>query len=374
MKMNLPTLAALLGAVVLNASSLIAADDPKPQSPKPQSQSGAEAKLFEDEFLCKGKGVEIRRSELDEAFVVFKANLAANGQAFPEARREEAETQLLDRLVSTKLLVHHASEEDKANAKAQAEKQISEAKQQAGSDDAFQRLLRARAVTPEKYAARVLESAICEEVLNRELKSKVTIPDEQARKFYEDNSQEFERPEMVRVAHVLLSTRDTDTGQELNEDKRKEKKQQLGKILERARNGEDFGALVRQFSDDPGSRGSGGEYTFARAADNPRNAMVREFETAAFSLKTNQISDIVTTQFGYHIIKLHERLPAQKLEFSKIEKDLKEYLARQAVEKQLPAYVDELKKAANLEYQHGAKPPAAPPEKPPSKPESKPAN
>ena len=79
-------------------------------------------------------------------------------------------------------------------------------------------------------------------------------------------------------------------------------------LLKRARAGEDFAKLAKEYSEDPGSKDKGGEYKF------PRGQMVPEFEAAAFSLKTNQVSDIVTTSFGYHIIKLSEKIPAQKVE------------------------------------------------------------
>src|SRR5205814_9296979 len=150
-------------------------------------------------------------------------------------------------------------------------------------------------------------------------------------------------------AHILLSTRDANTRQELSEEKKKEKKQQMEKLLERVRKGEDFAALAKEFSEDPGSKNQGGEYTF------PRGQMAPEFETAAFSLKTNQISDIVTTQFGYHIIKLYEKIPAQKLELDKVKDDLKEQLARNEVQdKMLPVYLKKLKQDAGLEYLNGA--------------------
>ena len=349
MKMKPPIFVALTGAAALSAAMVLGA-----VNETPGSKSVAMAKLFEDEILCKGKGVEIRRSQVDEAFLLFKANLTANGQAFPESRREEVEAQLLDRLVATRLLVERAVEDDKAPAKTFAEKFALEARRRAGSEDAFERQLRAMGFTTDKFQEQVLERAICEQVVERELKNKVTITDEEAKKFYQDNSQEFERPEMLRASHILFSTVDPLTRQELSEDQKTEKWQQMEKILERARKGEDFAALAKEFSDDTASKEAGGEYTFARGK------MVPEFEKTAFSLKTNEVSDIITTQFGYHIIKLHERMPPQKLEYAKTEKDLKEYLARLQVEKQLPAFLEKLKNDAALEYLNGARPPAAP--------------
>jgi len=354
----------LFGAIALTTTAGIAAEAAKPET-KPAAET---KKLFADDILCKGKSVEVRRSQVDEAFVQFKANLTARGQPFPEERREQVETQLLDRLVVTRLLVNRATDEDRARAKALAEKFEGDTRKQAGSNESFERQLLAMGFSTEQFREQVAERAICEEVVERELKTKVSITNEQAKKFYDENGDQFERPEMVRASHILISTRDAVSGQEASGEKKKEKRAQTEKILERARKGEDFAALAREFSEDPGSKDKGGEYTF------PRGQMVPEFEAAAFGLKTNEISDIVTTQFGYHIIKLSEKMPAQKVEYAKTEKELKEHLTKQEVQKQLPAFLEKLKSEANLEYLNGAKPPTESPVEPPAgKPAARPA-
>ena len=92
-----------------------------------------------------------------------------------------------------------------------------------------------------------------------------------------------------------------------------------------------------------------GEYKFTRAKDDPRRAMVPEFETAAFALKTNQVSGLVITDYGYHIIKLHEVTPARKLPYAEARERIKEYLAQVALERQMPAYFSQLKKDAGVE-------------------------
>jgi peptidyl-prolyl cis-trans isomerase C len=359
---------ALLGALAVAWTDVDAAETAKENAPQPAAGG---RQLFADDVLCKGKGIELKRSQLDEAFLQFKSNLNARGQTLPEAQREQVESQLLDRLVITRLLTNKATDEDKKKARAAADKFVADTKNQAGSEESFNRQLGVMNFTPAQFDAQVLEQSVCKEVIDRELKSRINIADDAAQKYYDDHGPEFDRPETVRAAHILLSTRDPGTGQELSDEKKKEKKQQLEKILERARKGEDFAALAKEFSEDPGSKSKGGEYTFARAKDDPQHAMVAEFENAAFSLKTNEISGVVTTQFGYHIIKLYERTPAQKLAFAKVKDDLKDYLARQEVDKQLKGYLDKAKQEAKLEYLNGAKPPVEPVESAPTPPDKK---
>src|SRR6266571_3683517 len=359
--MNNTATLALLGVMVIAASGLQADQTTKADSSKPAVDV---KQIFPDDTLCKGKGVEIKRSQVDETFIQFKANLTARGQVLPEGKRDLVESQLLDRVVINKLLVNRATEEDKKKARTAADKFVAGTKQQAGSDESFQRQLGAMNFTAEQFDAQVLERAICEEVVDRELRSHVTITDEQLKKYYDENGEQFERPETVRAAHILLSTRDAATGQEVSEETKKERRQQIDKILERAKKGEEFAALAREYSEDPGSKNAGGEYTFARGQfHNP------EFESAAFALKTNEISGVITTAFGYHIIKLYEKMPAQKLELAKVKDDVKDGLSRREVqEKLLPDYLKSLKKEANLQYLNGATPP---PEVPAEKPDDK---
>jgi peptidyl-prolyl cis-trans isomerase C len=76
---------------------------------------------------------------------------------------------------------------------------------------------------------------------------------------------------------------------------------------------------------------------------------VQEFKDTAFSLTNNQVSDIITTQFGYHIIKLSEKIPAKKVDYDKVKDSIKDYLTQQALQKQLPDYTKKLEKDADIQ-------------------------
>ena len=331
----------LIAAGALAAAGGAFAEDKKETAPA--AVPSPAAPVAADDVVCKGKDLEIKRSQLEEAFIVFKANLAARGQSIPESDRAMVEERLLDRLIFTQLLLAKAGDADKAKGKEMSEKVISDFRRQAPSEELFNQQIKAMGLTIEQFRTQVREQAICEQVLDRELRTKQTVTDEQARKFFEDNAVKFDAPEQVRAAHVLLSTRDQASGGELTDEQKKEKKAVAEKVLTRAKAGEDFGKLAKEFSEDPGSKDNGGEYTF------PRGQMVPEFEAAAFSMNTNQVSDIVTTQFGFHIIKLYEKLPAKKGDYAKVEKEIKDRLAMEEVQKQLPEYLEKMKKEASVE-------------------------
>ena len=297
--------------------------------------------LFTNSIVAKGKGLSISRSQLDEALIGIKTGAAARGQTIPPDKMAELEVQILQRLIQVQLLNAKATDADKLAGKEQTEKRIAELKTRAGSEETFEKQLKSIGITPAEFKTKMGEELTAEVVLKRELK--VTATDEEAKKFYDENPAQFEQPETVRAAHVLISTRDDASGTDLSDDQKAAKKKIAEDVLKRAKAGEDFAKLAKEYSDDPGSKENGGEYTF------PRGRMVREFEATAFSLNTNQVSDIVTTQFGYHIIKLYEKNPAKKVEFDKVKDNIKEYLIGQAIQKQLPDYMAKLEKEADVQ-------------------------
>lgn len=308
------------------------------------------ADLLPDRVLAKGQGFEIKRSQLDEAVSNVRANL---GRVLSPQEMSDLERKVLDRLIQMQILLAKATDADKAKGKEEAAKNIAEARKQAGSEESFQRKVKATGLTEEVLQKRMAEESTTGAVLERELK--ITVTDAEVKKFYDDNPPKFEQPEMVRASHILFGTRDPVTGAELSDEAKKGKRKKAEEVLKRAKAGEDFAKLAKEFSEDPGSKDKGGEYTF------PRGQMTPEFEDAAFKMRTNQISDIVTTQFGYHIIKVIERIPAKKMELSQVSDQVRQYLKTQQLQQLAPPYLETLRKDATVEIlEDSLKPPALP--------------
>ncbi len=306
--------------------------------------------LFGDPVIAKGKGFEIKRSELDEVMTGVKSSYAARGQAIPPSQLPMVEGQLLNRLIQVQLLLQKATAADKATGAQKADLQISNLLVRAGTPDALERQLKAVGMTMADLRSKVGQESIAQAVLTRELN--VTVTDADVKKFYDDNPADFERPETIHVRHILLMTMDPVTRAPLSDDQQKAKRKQADGLLKQIRGGADFAALAKQYSEDPGSKDSGGEMP-----EFPRGQMVPEFEAAAFSLTNNQVSDIVTSTYGYHIIKLIDKSPAKKLALTDkvpgtdatIADRVKDVLMQQKMERLAPAYLDKLRAAADVD-------------------------
>ena len=294
--------------------------------------------------LARGKGAEVTQAELDDAFVNLRGAMAAQGRTFPEQQRAVFERQLLEKLVLTKLLMSKATESDKTKAKEKVTKILTEERARAKSEARFEAQIRAAGLSPATFEAQLLERATCEEVMDRELRPQLGVTPEKIREFYDKNAAEFRQPERLRLLQIVLSLRNP-SGAGLTEGEKAEKKNIGTKLVERARQGDDFVALVKQYSDDPAGRDRGGEYIF------PVGKMVPEFEVAVMGLATNQISGVITTPYAFHIVKPLERLPGEQTSFEKIADQIKLRLELEATQAKLPEFQKQMFEAAGVQFE-----------------------
>lgn len=292
---------------------------------------------FADPVIASGNGFEIKRSQLDDAFASYSASVAAGGGNIPNDERSMIRGQVLQHLIVNKMMAQKATADDKAKVKKFVDEYLDKLRKAAPSPTAFEEQIKATGMSLDQVREQAFDEQLGKLVLQRVTTNDIPVADEDAKKFYDDHPEDFERPEQVRVAHILISTENA-SRQPLPDDQKKAKQKLAQEIHDRAVKGEDFGKLVKQYSDDPGSKDTGGEYTFGRGR------MVHAFEVASFSLKTNQISDLVETQYGYHIIKLLEKFPPKHESFAESKDRIKAYLAS----KKLPAYIKQLEKDQNV--------------------------
>lgn len=341
---------AAAGAALLAFSTRAAAPDttgaPGTNSPAP---------LFADPLIASGTGIQVKRSELDDVVTSLKSAAAAQGETIPPERLTTLEAQALEQMIDVQLLDRQANDADRSAGQKKADTAMATLLKRAGSQDMLNMQLTAAGTTAAQLRKKVADEATAMAALQRGLG--VTVTDAEVQKFYDDHPQEFEEPEMVHVRHILFMTIDPQTREPLADDVVAAKLKLANEVLAKARAGSDFAKLAQQYSDDTTTKDSGGDLPpFARASADPRHAMVPEFEAAAFSLTNNQISDLVKTVYGYHIIQLINKIPAKKLTLADkipstettVAEGVKDGLMQEKTQKQAPTYLASLKKAADI--------------------------
>jgi parvulin-like peptidyl-prolyl isomerase len=286
--------------------------------------------LFGDPVVVKAKGYEIKRSELDQVVSTARANqVAANQQVSPDL-----DILALEQLMTIQTLLQKATPADVIAGKLDADQQYTNLVAKFRSAEEFERLLKAKNLTVADLRSKAEQEATAKAVVKRELN--ISVTDQAARDFYNQHAADFEEPEQVHAEHILLMTIDPSARPPLplSTNTVAAKRKQIEDLRKRILAGEDFATLAKQYSEDTGSKVNGGELP-----NFSRGQMVPEFEAAAFSLGTNQVSEVVTTQYGYHLIKVLEKIPAKKVEFATAESDIKDMLAQTQIRKRLPAFV-----------------------------------
>jgi len=211
---------------------------------------------------------------------------------------ESGKKNYLDRLVVKKLLLKEAS-------KAKIE-----------SDKEFQ-----------ERVNDIKEQLLIETLLKKKITADTQMSEDDLKKYYEEHKEEFKKDREINTRHILLKTEE-------------EAKQVQGKLQK----GEDFTELAKKYSIDPNVRTTGGEIGFQ-----PKGSLIPEYENASFKLiKVGQVSGIVKTQFGYHIIRLEGVKPPSYVPFEEVKDFIKQKNAQEKQKEVLEKYIEELKKNAKI--------------------------
>lgn len=308
-----------------------------------QSVQAATAPSFAATIAAKGKSFEVTGSELEDAVIAYKASQAMAGSPIPKEAEPAIRTEVLNRLVATKIFLGKATDSDRESAKITTAKFIEESKKRSPSEASFKRQILASGKTMEVFEAEVNEQSVVKAVIDRMLKSKQNVTDEEVRKYYEANPKEFTDPTRYKVRHVFLTLRDPESRQSLSDLAKQTKVLKMNEIASRARKGEDFAALAREYSEDRVSKELGGEYNFTMGQGVP------EFESATANLKPGQISDVVISRMGVHLIQLVEATPGKLKSFDEVQQRIKDGLLQEKSQKALPEFIAQMRKEQEVQ-------------------------
>jgi peptidyl-prolyl cis-trans isomerase C len=303
-----------------------------------------------DEVVARVDGVEIKRNELDAAVKAIRQQYGRMG-GIPDDKIPQLEHDVLDELISRQLVVVASRGHEPEKLDDKVKEFVERFKVQAGGDEGFKKALEQGGLTEKEYLQKLREELMVQEFLQGVVEREVKIAPESVKEMYDKNQDKFQQPETVRASHILIRV-----PQDATAEVKKEKRTQIDAARSLVKNGEKFSDVAKKFSEDPGSKLNGGDLGFFA-----RKRMVPEFDEVAFTLKTNEVSEVITTQFGYHVLVVTDKKPARLVPLDEAKTDIERYLRRQKGSEVVADYLKKLKEKAKIEVLLKPLPPVAVP-------------
>jgi peptidyl-prolyl cis-trans isomerase C len=288
------------------------------------------------EVVARVNGEAINATELETA---VKGLEGRAGGPVPADQRDRVYRGVLDDMIGYKLLIQEAKARKIAVPDAEIEAQIAQIRAQFPGQQQFDQALAAQKMTLQDVRDDARNEIGVEKLVEGEIAAKIAVKPEAVSDFYKNNQDKFQQGPRVRASHILIQV-----PQGADAAAKQQARTKAETILNDLKAGKDFAAAAKENSQDPGSAVNGGDLGFFE-----QGQMVPQFDQVAFTLKAGQMSEIVETQFGYHIIKVAERQDSRVVPLEEAKAQIEQYLQQQSRQSETEAFVKALKAKAKIE-------------------------
>ena len=283
-------------------------------------------------------GTVITRQELENEVTRAKNRMAAQGQPVADVTIEKMDQKILDQLIEMEILLQESQKQKIQITDTSVADHLAKFKARFPSAEAYEKALKKLNISETDLKEKTMKGLAVQELIEKQVTSKIEISDADRRGFYDSNPNFFEQPEQIEARHILIKSdpKDEKAQQEKALEKIKEAQQQV-------KAGEDFADLAKKYSEGPSGKNGGDLGYFGRGQ------MVKPFEDAAFGLEPDQISDIVKTRFGYHLIMVTGKKAASTIPYEEVKEKIGTHLKQQKTRESVKEHIEKLKKEAKIE-------------------------
>lgn len=283
-------------------------------------------------------GVIITQKDLDTEMTIIKERLAMMKRPLGDSQLQEFKEKTLEKIIGRELLFQESQKKKIKIDDAKVNEELMALKKKYASEDDFKKSLSEKNFNEADLKDRLKQSMAIKELVDQLFIQKVNITEEEIKSYYDSQPQLFKQPEKVNASHILIKV-----DPKADEAQKSEARKKIEKVQQRLKKGEDFATLAKEFSQCPSSEKGGSLGSFARGQ------MAKPFEDTSFSLKPGEMSDVVETRFGYHLIKVIDKKPETTTAFKDAKDRIEKYLKNKKVKDQVREYVETLKKKAKTE-------------------------
>ena len=279
-----------------------------------------------DKEVASVNGKHILKSQYDRELSVFQKRAAQKGRQLSDADLLTVKKRIVENLIEAEVLYQ------------QSKKEIEAIKKRFPDEAAYKKALKGMDVSEKEIRVQIQRGQAINQLLDTNVRQKITVTKEESKIFYDKNPNMFKQPEQAKASHILIKM-----APDAEESKKNQARKKIETVQKKVRQGEDFGLLAKANSEGPTAKRGGDLGYFGRGQ------MVKPFEDAVFALKVGEVSKIVETQFGYHLIKLTDKKAARTIPYKEVQLELEQYLKKDKEKTEIQNYIDNLKKSATIE-------------------------
>ncbi len=291
-----------------------------------------------NKLAAKVNNTEISMKTLDMELANTRQRMQMMGMPMDEAKLTEMKARILDNLIGMELIYQESKKEKIAADSAAIAAQLDKIKKQFPSEEEFAKGLEAQDLTEEELRNQMVKGMAIEQYIKTTISSKIVISDAELKTFYSENPEGFKKEAQVKARHILIKV-----DKNADEATKNKAREEIDAILVEAKKGGDFAELAKTKSQGP-SATRGGDLGFFT-----HKQMVKPFADAAFAMKPGEVSEVVETQFGYHIIKTEEKKDGSVTPFEEVKPKIEKYLRDNQIRQKVMEKVEGLKSKAKIE-------------------------
>jgi peptidyl-prolyl cis-trans isomerase C len=292
------------------------------------------------EIVAKINGQPIYREQLapytEQELKKFR-KFGMTRKVSPEVMKR-MEKRVLDRVIAEELLNQESQQIKIDDIDKKVDEGILKLKIKYGGEKKFKGYLESKKLTEDGLRDNIRKRIYADKYLEEKGIRNPVIPEEEIKKYYEDTKSNYRRDEYIKVSHILIKA-----GENASQEEKEAARKKAGKVLEEIKGGKDFAAMAREYSED-GSAANGGGLDYIK-----RGYMPPEFDSAAFAMSKGEVSKVVQTKFGFHIIKVFDKKPAGITPYDEVKDFIRKFLQEELSKKKLLSYMEELKAKAKIE-------------------------
>ncbi|MDD3777298.1 MAG: peptidylprolyl isomerase [Actinomycetota bacterium] len=290
-------------------------------------------------------GEKIDSKEIDTYFNFFKTQDTQGLLDQDQQAVDDMQTNILDSLIVVKLLQQYAQQEGIAVSDEDAEKQLQEIIATYPSEQEFDQALETMTID-RGFLTRELKNQLLRAAIFDQVTAEVEVTAEEAQSFYEENKESlFLVPEKIEVSHILAKYEVEEGQTEITEEVRKAARDKIEFVQQELEEGQDFKQVAQEYSDDTASAENGGELGLVAKGE-----MIESFEQVAFSLGIGEISDIVETEYGYHLIYVTDKQEEYIKDLDEVKETVIAYIENEEKNQVWADFIYSLIDIAEIEY------------------------